>query len=151
MQKWLQIILNLFILKFILQLKRVSKSSRTPLRQLKLGILLLFELQSDNILYADTLVLILIVKLSQQERVQMKFVHHIFSTGMPHQEKNLTRPQDNMSETFITLIAEEEIDVFAIGVWKVEFHSSTQKLQKLTGHYQLNGEPLNIKALKNGG
>jgi hypothetical protein len=58
----------------------------------------------------------------------MKFVHHIFSTGMPHQEKNLTRLQDNMSETFITLIAEEEIDVFAIGVWKVEFHSSTQKL-----------------------
>jgi hypothetical protein len=56
-----------------------------------------------------------------------------------------------MLRIYTCSIVEEGIDVFAIGVWKVESHSSTQKLSKLTGHYQLNGEPLNIKALKNGG
>lgn len=82
----------------------------------------------DNILYVDILVLILIVRLFWLVRGLMKFALHIYSIGMHHQDKNSIKHQENMLKIFICLIQEEEIDVFLIGVFKVEFHSLIHKL-----------------------
>lgn len=81
----------------------------------------------------------------------MRFARHIFSTGMHLLVNNSILLQENTSKTFTYSIAEEVTDVSHIGDSKEEFLSSILKLFRLTGHCQLNGEDLNIKAYKNGG
>lgn len=81
----------------------------------------------------------------------MKYVHLIFSTGTPHLVNNLIKLLVSMSKIFICLILEEVTDVFHIGDFKVEFHSSIHKWLKLIGHYLQNGVDLNTKESKNGG
>jgi hypothetical protein len=81
----------------------------------------------------------------------MKYAQATCSIGTLLQERNLTRPQDNTSRTSTFLTAEEVTDAFRSGDWRTEFHSSTQKSSKFTGHFLQNGEDLNTRESKNGG
>lgn len=81
----------------------------------------------------------------------MKFALHTFLTGTPHQVRNLIMPQGNMLRISIYLIAEEETDVFLIGVFRAEFLSLILNLSRLTGHYLPTGEDLNTKESRSGG
>lgn len=81
----------------------------------------------------------------------MKYVQVIYSTGMHHQPNNSTKLPESMSETFITLTAEEVTDAFLTGDWKAEYHSLIQKSLKLTGHCHQSGGYHSTRVLKSGG
>ena len=93
----------------------------------------------------------LIVKSSWSEKDLTKFAPLICSIGMLLLLLSLTKLPSNTLKIFITLIVEEEIDVFRSGDFKEEFLYLILKLSKPIGHYPQNGEFLNTKALRNGG
>ncbi len=151
MQKWLQIILALFILKCTLLLNKEFRSFGMSLRQLKLEIQLQSGLQWASTLFVSILGFKPTVKSFWLVKGQMKYVHLTFSTGTLHQLKSLIRPHGNMLERFTCLIQEEVTDAFHIGVLKVEFHSWIHKWLRLIGHFLHNGEDHSTRELRSGG